>query len=188
MKLTDISINRSMTIFALMIMVVLVGASAYVRLPRESNPDVKIPFVLVVAPYLGASPADIENVVTRKLEQQIKGIADLEEMISYSYQGVSQISLEFTTDVEMSDALQKVRDAVELAKPELPQDVRDDLTIFEISASDWPIMQVVMSAEYDPILLKQEAEDLQEELELVEGVLEVGLVGGIAPPRVRAAP
>lgn len=179
MKITDISIDRSMTIFALMVMVILIGASSYLALPREASPEVDIPFVFVSAPYLGTSPSDMENLVARKLEQQIKGIADLDRMTSTSSEGFVGLFLEFKTDVEMSDALQKVRDAVEMAKPDLPQDVRDDLTIREISASDWPIMQVVLSAEYDPVRLKVVAEDLQEELETIKGVLAVDLTGGV---------
>jgi multidrug efflux pump len=179
MKITNISIDRAVTIFTLMVMVVLIGSTAYVRLPRESTPDIKIPIVVVMAPYFGTSPADMENLVTRKLEQQLKGIADLEEMTSTSSEGFAQITLEFTTDVEMSDALQKVRDAIELAKPELPQVVREDLTIREISSSDWAIMQVVLSADYDLVQLKKVAEDLQEEIERIEGVLSAELSGGV---------
>ena len=179
MRITDISIQRAMTVFALMIMVVIVGVSAYQRLPREASPDVKIPYVLVMAPYFGTSPQDMENLVTRKLEQQLKGLADLEEMSSVSAEGHAQVLLEFNTDVEMTDALQKVRDAVEMAKPDLPQDVREDLSIIEISSDDWPIMQIVLSAEYDPVRLKEVAEDVKEELEQVQGILEVNLSGGV---------
>ena len=82
-------------------------------------------------------------------------------------------------DVDMSDALQKVRDAVELAKPELPDDARDDLIVREISASDWPIMQVVLSADYSPVVLKRVAEDVQEAIEGVPGVLGADLTGGV---------
>lgn len=155
MKITDLSIDRWSTVYALMVIAIIVGIVSYGRLPREASPDVKIPFVYVSAPYFGTSPQDMENLVTRKLETQIKGVADLEEMTSTSAEGHAGIFLEFDTDVEMSDALQKVRDAVELAKPELPSDVRDDLTIFEISSDDWPIMQVNLSGDYDPILLKK---------------------------------
>ena len=142
--------------------VVIWGVTSYLRLPREASPDVEIPFVMVYAPYYGTSPADMEHLVTRKLEQQLKGLADLEEMSSSSSEGVSTVVLEFTTDVEMSDALQKVRDAVELSKPELPQDVKDDLIVFELSSEDWPIMSIVLSADYDLVKLKKVAEDLQE--------------------------
>ena len=179
MRITDIAIKRYVTVFTLMVVVVFMGANSYMALPRESTPDVKIPFVVVMAPYFGTSPGDMENLVTRKLEQQLKGIADLEEMTSISSEGFSQVVLEFDTDVEMSDALQKVRDAVEMAKPDLPQDVREDLTIQEISSSDWPIMQIVLSSDYDAVELKKVGEDLQEELERIPGVLAVNLSGGV---------
>ncbi|MBD3162888.1 MAG: AcrB/AcrD/AcrF family protein, partial [Candidatus Eisenbacteria bacterium] len=179
MKATDIAIDRSKTVFALMLMVIFLGVSSYMALPRESSPDVKIPFVYVMAPYFGTSPADMENLVARKLEKELKGIPDLEEMTSTSSEGFVGILLEFKTDVEMSDALQKVRDAIEMAKPELPQDVREDLTISEISSDDWPIMQVTLSGEYDPVLLKDAAEDLQEEIERIPGVLSADMTGAV---------
>jgi len=179
MKITELAVGRGLTVFTLMAIVLILGVGSYLGLPRESSPEVTIPYVMVVAPYLGASPADIENLVTRKLEQQLKGVADLEEMISNSYEGAAQISLEFSTKVEMSDALQKVRDAVEMAKPELPDEVREDLVIQELSSSDWPILQILLSGDYDPVRLKKIAEDLQEEIELVEGVLAVGLNGAV---------
>ena len=109
----------------------------------------------------------------------MKALPDLEEMTSTSSEGVSSILLEFTPSVLMSDALQKVRDGVELAKPDLPQDVRDDLVIYEISSSDWPIMQVVLSGDYDLAELKRVGEDLQDELENIKGVLAVDLTGGV---------
>ena len=179
MTITELAVRNALTVFTLMVIIVVIGAASYIGMPREASPDVKIPFVLVAAPYLGASPADVEQLVTRKLEQQLKGIPDLVEMISSSLEGAAQISLEFSTDVEMSDALQKVRDAVEMAKPELPEDVRDDLVIQEISSSDWPIMQILLSASYDPVRLKNVAEDLQEEIERVDGVLGVTLNGAV---------
>ncbi len=179
MKLTDVSIDKSLTVFALMVIVAFMGIASYVQLPRESSPDIKIPFVMVYAPYYGTSPEDMEKLVTRKLETQLKGLADMKEMTSTSSEGVSTVVLEFTPDVVMSDALQSVRDAVELAKPELPDDVKEDLIVQEISSSDWPILQIVLSGDYDPALLKQVGEDLQEQLEQVKGVLGVDLAGGI---------
>ncbi|MCA9757262.1 MAG: efflux RND transporter permease subunit [Candidatus Eisenbacteria bacterium] len=179
MKITEYSVRKSMTVFVLMFAVVLIGAGSYIELPREASPDVKIPFVMVYAPYYGTSPEDMENLVTRKLEKQLKGLNHLKEMTSTSSEGVSSIVLEFQSDVEMSDALQKVRDAAEMAKPDLPQDVRDDMLVQELSSEEWPIMQVVLSAEYDPVRLKDTAEDLQEEIEQVPGVLEVDLTGGV---------
>lgn len=179
MKITDLSVRKSMAVFALMLAVTIVGIGSYVRLPREASPDVKIPFVMVYAPYYGTSPEDMENLVTRKLERELKGLNHLEELTSNSSEGVATVVLEFQSDVEMSDALQKVRDAVELVKPELPQDVRDDLLVQELSSEEWPIMQVVLSGDYDPVRLKELAEDIEEELEQIAGVLGVDLVGGV---------
>ncbi len=179
MKITAGSIRRYPMIFAFMGILTVIGIDSYIGLPRESSPDVKIPFVMVVAPYAGTAPADMENLVTRKLEQELKGLPDLKEMTSSSYYGMSSITLEFTSDVDMSDALQKVRDRVDTAKPELPEDTREDLQIIELSSSDWPIMQIALSGDYDLFLLKKTGEDLQEALEAIPGVLSADLIGGI---------
>ncbi|HKI84060.1 MAG TPA: efflux RND transporter permease subunit, partial [Candidatus Krumholzibacteria bacterium] len=179
MKITRLAIRKGMTTLALMAVVSILGVVSYLGLPRESTPDVKIPYVIVTAPYRGTSPQDMENIVTRKLEKQLKSLDKLKEMTSYSNEGNSTVVLEFTPDVEMSDALQKVRDAVEMAKPDLPQDVKDDLVVRELSADQWPIMRVVLAGDYDPVALKQVAEDLQDRLEQVKGVLSVDLLGGV---------
>jgi len=179
MKITNGAIRKYPMVFAFMVVIVIVGFDSYLGLPRESSPDVKIPYVMVMTPYAGASPEDVENLVTRKLERELKGLSDLKEMTSTSVEGASNIFLEFNTDVEMSDALQKVRDRVDLAKPELPEDPREDLLIMEMSSSDWPIMQINLAADYDPALLKEIGEDLQEEIETIKGVLEVDLTGGV---------
>ncbi|MBU8870718.1 MAG: efflux RND transporter permease subunit [Gemmatimonadales bacterium] len=180
MKLTKGAIQRYPMIFAFMVILTILGFNAYRDLPRESSPDIKIPFVMVMAPYAGASPADMENLVTRKLEKQLKGLEDLKEMTSSSSYGMSMITLEFESKVDMSDALQSVRDRVELAKPDLPQDPRNDLVVQEISSADaFPVMQVNLAGDLDLELLKKTGEDLEEDLEQIKGVLGVDLVGGI---------
>jgi multidrug efflux pump len=163
MKITSGSIRRYPMIFSFMVIIALFGVYSYRELPRESSPDVKIPFVSVIAPYPGTSPADMENLVTRKIERELKGLPDLKEMTSTSIYGMANIVLEFTPDVDMSDALQKVRDRIEVAKPELPVKTREDLLIMEISSEDlWPVMQVHLSGDYGLFALKKVGEDLQE--------------------------
>ncbi len=180
MRITNGAIERYPMIFAFMFIILLLGLRSYIQLPRESSPDVKIPWVMVIAPYAGTSPEDMENLVTRKLEQRLKGVEDLKEMTSSSSYGMSVITMEFESKVDMSDALQSVRDRVELAKPDLPTDPRNDLVVQEISASDaFPVMQVNLAGDIDLFLLKKTGEDLQEELEQIKGVLSVDLVGGI---------
>ena len=180
MKITEGAIKRYPMIFAFMAIIAIIGVKSYIELPRESSPDVKIPFVLVMAPYAGTSPEDMENLVTRKLEKHLKGLEDLKEMTSSSSYGMTSITLEFESKVDMSDALQSVRDRVELAKPDLPTDPRNDLVVKEVSAADtFPVMQVNLFGDIDLFLLKKTGEDLQEELEKIKGVLGVELVGGI---------
>ncbi|MFH2052324.1 MAG: efflux RND transporter permease subunit [bacterium] len=180
MKLTRGAIRRYPMIFAFMVIIVLIGLKSYVELPRESSPDVKIPYVMVIAPYAGTSPEDMENLVTRKLETELKGVEDLKEMTSSSSYGMSVITMEFESKVDMSDALQSVRDRVELAKPDLPEDPRNDLVVQEISAADaFPVMQVNLYGDLDLFALKKAGEDLQERLEQIEGILDIDLVGGI---------
>ena len=180
MKLTRGAIRRYPMIFAFMAIIVILGLKAYVELPRESSPDVKIPYVMVIAPYAGTSPEDMENLVTRKLEKELKGVEDLKEMTSSSSYGMSVITLEFESKVDMSDALQAVRDRVELAKPDLPEDPRNDMIVQEISAADaFPVMQINLYGDLDLFVLKKAGEDLQERLEQIEGVLDIDLVGGI---------
>jgi multidrug efflux pump subunit AcrB len=180
MKLTRGAIRRYPMIFAFMFIIIILGIKSYVELPRESSPDVKIPFVMVMAPYAGTSPEDMENLVTRKLEQQLKGVEDLKEMTSSSSYGMSVITMEFLSRVDMSDALQSVRDRVELAKPDLPTDPRNDLVVQEVSAADvFPVMQINLAGDIDLFVLKKTGEDLQEALEQIKGVLGIDLVGGI---------
>ncbi|MBE0566056.1 MAG: efflux RND transporter permease subunit [Krumholzibacteria bacterium] len=180
MNLTRGAIRRYPMIFAFMTIIAIMGVSSYLDLPRESSPDVKIPYVMVIAPYAGTSPEDMENLVTRKLEKELKGLEDLKEMTSSSSYGMSSITLEFESKVDMSDALQSVRDRVELAKPDLPVDPRNDLIVQEVSAADaFPVMQVNLAGDIDLFVLKKMGEDLQEELEKIRGVLGIDLVGGI---------
>ncbi len=179
MRITDGAIRRYPMIFAFMVIITIIGVHSYRILPREDSPDVKIPFVMVMAPYAGTSPADMENLVTRKIERELKGLKDLKEITSSSYYGIANILIEFTSDVNMSDALQAVRDRVELAKPELPQDPANDLLVMEVSSDDWPIMQINLAGDYDPVRLKQVGEDLQEAIEQIKGVLSADLTGGV---------
>jgi len=180
MRITDVSIRKYPMIFAFMVIILIMGIDSYKKLPRESSPDVKIPFVMVMTPYSGTSPADVENLITRKIERELKGLPDLKEMTSTSSYGASTIVMEFTPDVVMSDALQRVRDRVELAKPELPDDPREDMMVLEISASDlFPVMQINLSGDYDLSELKKVGEDIQEVLEQIRGVLSVDLTGGV---------
>lgn len=158
--------------------IALLGLVAYVGLPREAAPDLKIPVVLVTVPYPGVSPTDIETLVTHEVEAELKNLKDVKVMRSTSAEGASIISIEFNPDVDIDEAVRKVRERVDTARPDLPEDALDPV-VQEISFEDFPVLVVNLSAEYSLVRLKQVAEDLQDELENVPGVLEVKLSGGI---------
>jgi multidrug efflux pump len=152
-------------------------------LPKEQFPDIVIPTIYVQTIYVGNSPKDIENLVTQPIEKQIKGItgAKINKTTSTSVQDYSAIQVEFDTDVKTDIALQKVKDAVDKAKQDLPTDLTEEPTVMEVSFSDQPIMYVNVSGNYDVVKLKEYAEDLQDRLEELSQINRVDLVG--APER-----
>jgi multidrug efflux pump len=176
--LSSLSINQSTSVMVMVILVAILGLTSYLRIPKESSPDVKIPNVFVVTVYPGVAPEDMESLVTQKLEEKINEIADIKKMMSTTTEGYSSINVEFQTGVDMSDALTKVREKVDLARPNLPPAAEEPI-VQEINISEFPIMQVNISGQYSLDRLKKVAEDLQEQIESIQSVLEVDLAGGL---------
>src|SRR5690606_35284148 len=110
-------------------------------------PDIVIPTMLVVTTYPGTSPADMENLVTRPIEKQIKSMSGVKKVTSTSAQDFSMISVEYNTDIEVADAKQKTKDAVDKAAPDLPTDLPKMPVVQEISFSEFPIMYLNISGE-----------------------------------------
>lgn len=162
----------------LMTVIIGFGTVSYVGLPREASPDVKIPVVLVSTPYIGVSPEDVESLVTIPIENELAGVKDIKKLSSTSAEGVSIVSLEFEPEVVIEDALQRVRDRVDRAKPKLPEDVEEP-EVREISFDDVPIMIVNLAGELDEEGLKTLAENMEEEIKRIPGVLDVRISGGM---------
>jgi len=178
MNITNFSIKNYMAVYALVVIITVMGVVSYVTLPREANPDITIPFVIVTTPYPGVSPSDVESLVTQELEKELKSIENLKERRSSSKEGVSAITVEFDPSMDIDEALQKVRDKVNIAKPNLPEDA-DEPIITEINFSNIPIMIVNISGKYGLARLKKVAENLQDKIEQTPGVLDVKLAGGL---------
>ncbi|NIQ11387.1 MAG: AcrB/AcrD/AcrF family protein, partial [candidate division Zixibacteria bacterium] len=176
--LTTFSIKNRISVLILVLLIIIFGIISYVNIPKEAQPDVTIPTILVITVYPGVSPSDMESLVTRPLEDELSNISSIDQMTSTSMEGYSNITLEFTSDTNMDEALQQVRESVDLAIPDLPEDVEDPI-VQEINLSDFPIMQVNISGEYGLERLKDIAEDLQDQLEGIPEVLEVNLSGGL---------
>jgi len=180
MLLTDVAIKNRTTVAVLGLIIILMGGYSYLTLPREAAPDIPIPFILVTTIYEGVSPEDMETSVTMKIEKELNGIRGVEEITSSSAEGMSLISVEFTPDVPSEAALQRVRDRVDLAKGELPMDAEEPM-IKEINFAELPIMLISLSGEVSPVQLKEVADDVQDALEAVPGVLKVEITGDLEP-------
>src|SRR6201995_650834 len=180
---TTWSIKNKKSIYLLMLIVSGWGVFQFVTTPKEQFPDIVIPTIYVSTIYTGNSPKDIENLVPRPIEKQIKGItgAKINKFTSTSQQDYSAIVVEFETDVSTDVALQKVKDAVDKSKQDLPTDLTQQPTALEVSFSDQPIMYVNISGDYDLQRLKKYAEDMQDDLENLPELNRVDIVG--APER-----
>jgi multidrug efflux pump subunit AcrB len=177
MIITNMAIDRRTTVFVSLLLILIVGVHCYLVLPRESNPEIVIPIISVSTYYSGVAPADMESLITIPIERKLSGLADVKEIISTSSEGMSSIQIEFDTDMDIDTALQKVRDKVDLAKPDRPDDA-DDSMLQEINLSEFPIIFLSLTGEAQLPVLTQFAEDLEEELETVKGVLDVAVIGG----------
>lgn len=177
-RLTSYAIDHATSVLVLFAIIVVGGMLSYRAIPKESFPEIELPMIAVSTVYPGVSPADMETLVTRPLEEELKGISDVKELTSTSVEGYSNILAEFETTVNLDEALQKVREKVDLAKPDLPADAEDP-TIIEFNFSEVPLMQVNLSGEYGLVRLKELGEDLQDEIEQLPQVLRVDLRGGL---------
>jgi len=122
-------------IYVATVIITLVGIITYNSLPKESFPEVVFPQIYVSTPYPGAAPKDIENLITKHLEKQMKSLTGVKKMTSNSVQDFSNVIIEFQTDVSISDAKRDVKDAVDRAKPDLPTDLPDDPQVIDIDIS-----------------------------------------------------
>jgi len=179
MIVNHLALRRQATVLALMIFIVLAGLYCYITLPRESFPDITIPYIFVTTTYEGVAPEDMEKLITIPIERKLKGLSDVEEIRSTSAEGLSTVAVKFLPKVDIDDALQKVRDKVDLAKSDLPADLPDDPVITEMNLADIPVIRVVLSGPFSLRRLKTFADELQDRIESVKGVLEARITGGL---------
>ena len=182
-KPTSWVIDHKTVTYVATLVITLWGLNIFNTLPKESYPDIVIPQIYVSTVYAGTSPKDMEELVTRPIEKQIKGItgARIRNIKSTSIQDFSSIIVEFETDVEVDAAKQKVKDAVDKANPDLPTDLTVQPNVLEVAFSDFPIMFVNVSGNYDAIKLKEYAEKMQDKFESLSEVNKAEIIG--APER-----
>ncbi|SIN67175.1 efflux RND transporter permease subunit [Algoriphagus halophilus] len=177
--LSSLSVDNSTSVVILTLIISVLGLSAYRNMPKESFPEIVIPTVYVGTPYPGNSPVDMENLITRPIEKELKSLNDIKDINSTSVQDFSSIVIEFNPGVEISKAIQDVKDAVDKSKSELPTDLDQDPNVLEINTSDFPIMNVNISGNYSEAELKKFGEYLEDEIEKLPEISKADLAGTV---------
>ncbi|PIE63902.1 MAG: acriflavin resistance protein, partial [Desulfobacterales bacterium] len=179
MIISDIAIKKSATVIVLTILLIIFGVQSYRELPRESDPDVTIPYVFISTAYRGVSSSDIETAITIEIEKKLKGLDGVKKIQSVSAEGLSSISVEFTSGTDIDEALQDVKDKVDEALGDLPSDLDEEPAVFEVNLSELPIAVFSLSGTCGLPCLKEIADDLEDKIEAVPGVLETTVTGGL---------
>ena len=177
--LSSMSVDNSTSVVILTLIITFLGLSAYRNMPKESFPEIVIPTVYVGTPYPGNSPVDMENLITRPIEKELKSLNDIKNITSTSVQDFSSIVIEFNPGVEISKAIQDVKDAVDKSKSELPTDLDPDPNVVEVNTSDFPIMNVNISGNYSEAELKKFGEYLEDEIEKLAEISKADLAGTV---------
>lgn len=176
-KPTYLALKNKTTVYIFTGLLILFGMFSYNQMPRESFPEVVVPYIFVQTIYPGNSPVDIENLITRPIEKELKGMQGVEKVTSASYQDVSTIFVEFNTNVTIKQALQDTKDRVDKAKSDLPNDLPSDPLVTDFDLSEFPIMNVNISGDFSMRELKQYAEIMQEEFESFKEISEANIRG-----------
>ncbi len=173
------AIDNRVATFVITLVLAIYGAVAYVNLPKESFPDISLPNIYVSVVYPGTSPKDMENLIVRLIEKECKSVAGVKKIQSSSLQDYCNVVVIFNSDVNIDVAKQKVKDAVERAKTDLPKDLKNDPEVIDINFADLPVMQVNISGDYDLNTLKRYADDAKEHLESMKEIKKVDMIGAL---------
>ena len=176
---TSWAITNKTSIYVLALLISILGLMNYYFIPKEQFPQVIIPYIIVNTPYPGTSPEDIENLVTRPIEKQLKSIADVKKMTSNSVPDFSSIVVEFDPNISIESAKQRVRDAVDKSKTDLPSDLPDQPQILDVDLSEFPVMYINISGNYSLDKLKKYADIAQDKIEGVKEITRVDIVGAL---------
>jgi len=176
---TSWAVDNKTSVYVLAVIISILGLLNYYQIPKEQFPEVVIPYIIVNSPYPGTSPVDIENLITRPIEKQLKSIADVKKITSNSVQDFSSIIVEFDPSVAVESAKQRVRDAVDKSKTDLPSDLPDQPQIMDVNLAEFPVMYINISGNYDLDRLKKYADIMQDKIEGVKEITRVDIVGAL---------
>lgn len=173
------SIDNRTAIYIFTVLISLAGLLSYINLPKEQFPEVKMPQITVQTFYPGSSPENMENLVTKPIEKQVAGLTGVKKVESNSFQDFSIVNIEFNTDVEVATAKRDVKDAVDKARIDLPQNLPNEPEVIDIDFSQFPILNINISGNYDLNRIKKYADDVQDRVEELKEIKEAKMVGAL---------
>jgi multidrug efflux pump subunit AcrB len=177
---TSWAIDNKISVYVLVFIIAIFGLINYYTIPKEQIPEIVIPMINVNTFYPGTSPADMENLVTRPLEKNLKSMSGVKKITSRSIQDMSAIIVEFNTGIEIKDAKQRVKDAVDKTKRDLPSDpLFVDPSVNEIDLSEIPIQYINLSGDIPLDRLKKYADDMQDRIESLSEITRVEIGGAL---------
>ncbi len=178
-KLSNKAIENKTTIYVFTVLLVIFGIMQYLSTSKERFPDVVFPYFMITTIQPGTSPADIENLITRPIEKELKGINGIKHINSQSMQDVSLIVVEFEVAADEMQAFIDTKKAVDDARSELPNDLYQEPDLKQIDVSEIPIIFVNLSGDLGLVKLKEYADDLQDEIEALPEITRVDMVGAL---------
>ncbi|MFM2286397.1 MAG: hypothetical protein RLZZ543_1894 [Bacteroidota bacterium] len=178
-KPTNWAINNSTAIYIFTVLISLAGVIIFQRIPKEKFPDIVVPTIFVSTIYPGASPEDIENLITKPIEKEVKSVSGIKKVTSNSIQDFSLVQVEFNTGIDVDVAKQKISNAVDKAKKDLPSDMKSDPGVQEVNFSEFPIMNINVNGEFPLDQLKRYAEDLKDKIETLPEITRVDIIGAL---------
>lgn len=173
------AIDNRTSIYVITVILSIMGIYSYNTMPKERFPEIVIPTIYVTTIYPGTPPADIENLITKPIEKQIKAISGVKKLTSSSVQDFSIVVVEFATDVDVPIAKQKVKDAVDKARTDLPTDMTFEPNVIEVDFSEQPMLYINISGDFDLNKLKKFADKIEDEVEGLKEITRVDIVGAL---------
>ena len=175
-SIIDAAVARSRPVLLILALILISGTVAYLTIPKESDPDVAIPIIYILIPHDGISAQDAERLLVRPMEKELRNVEGLKEMRASAREGQATITLEFEAGFDSDQALNDVREKVDIAKVELPDD-SDEPTVNEVNVALFPVILVTLSGDVGERALVKHARDLRDKLEGLPGILEVDIAG-----------
>ena len=175
-NIIDYAISHSRVILGILVFILFAGSTSYINIPKESTPDVNIPFIYISLSQKGISPDDSERLLVKPIEDEVNTVEGVKEVRSTAYNGGGNVLLEFNPGFDSDKAIDDVREKVDKAKGELPSDA-DEPTVNEVNISAFPILLISLSGDLPDRALQDLGEDLKEEIETIPSVLEAKIGG-----------